>query len=322
MKTPSLRRIAAAVAIGAAAATVAAFAFAQTGAPSSVQLRVATGKAGKGFSRVFADIRNVCGGVVPLVEVETEGGLQNLTVLAANKADLGFLQVDTLLAMQDSDPSLAALQALMPMNTNLLHVVARSSGYERPSSGLFGQVTDRLSAGRGVVVRSMSDLKGLPVAVVGSARALGRDVDRQHKLGIEFVDVATDDEGLAKLRRGQVAALFSTSGWPSGPVQALKRTDGLHLVRYDFKADEPYQVVMRNYENVDAFRHPFLAAPNLLVTRPFTATGAYGKAVAALRDCVRKNLVALREGPYEPMWQEVKADGPTYGVKAFAAAAR
>jgi hypothetical protein len=156
-----------------------------------VQLRIATGKPGKGFSKVFADIRNVCGATVPMVEIETEGGLQNLTALAANKADLGFVQVDTFAAMQDSDTSIANLQTVMPMNTNLLHVIARSSGYELPQNGILEKLMSRKS----VVVRSFGELKGLPVAVVGSARALARELDRAQGLGLQFVDVATDDEG-------------------------------------------------------------------------------------------------------------------------------
>lgn len=287
--------------------------------PTGMQLRIATGKAGKGFSRVFADIRDVCGSVVPLVEVDTEGGLQNLTVLAGNKADLGFVQVDTFNAMRDSDTSIGALQALMPMNTNLLHVVARASGFERPPSGVF----DRLSGSKTVVIGGMGDLKGLPIAVVGSARALGRELDRMHALSLQFVDVSTDEEGLGMLKRGAVAALFSTSGWPSGPVQALKRSDGLYLVRFDLKVQQPYQIVTRNYENLDAFKLPFLGVQNVLMTRPFTPNGTYGRAVTALRDCMKKNLVTLREGPYEPSWQEVKDDAPAIaGVTVFGAVPR
>jgi TRAP-type uncharacterized transport system substrate-binding protein len=251
--------------------------------------------------------------------VETEGGLQNLTVLAANKADLGFVQLDTFNAMRESDTSIDALQTLMAMNTNLLHVVARSSGFKRPPSSLI----DRFSGSRTVVVGGIGDLKNLPVAVVGSARALGRELDRKQKLGLEFVDVSTDEEGLGLLKRGTVAALFSTSGWPSGPVQALKRSDGLYLVRFELTVPQPYQIVTRSYENVDAFKLPFLGVQNLLMTRPFTPDGTYGRAVAALRECMKKNLLALREGPYEPSWQEIKADAPAIaGLTVFGTAGR
>src|SRR5689334_3624516 len=142
--------------------------------PTTVQLRIATGKPGKGFSKVFADVRNVCGAAMPIVEIETEGGLQNLTALAANKADLGFVQVDTFAAMQDSDASIANLQTVMPMNTNLLHVIARTSGYESPPT-----MMEKITLSRKVVfVRTFGELRSLPVAVVGSARSLARELDR------------------------------------------------------------------------------------------------------------------------------------------------
>ena len=125
-----------------------------------MQLRIATGKPGKGFSKVFADIRNVCGATVPMVEIETEGGLQNLTALAANKADLGFVQVDTFAAMQDSDASIANLQTVMPMNTNLLHVIARSSGYESPQNGMIEKITLSRKVGLGADLRRIEGLAG------------------------------------------------------------------------------------------------------------------------------------------------------------------
>lgn len=288
----------------------------QTLAQTTPTLRIATGKAGKGFSRVFADIKSVCGQKVSLSEVETEGGLQNLTVLAANKADLGFVQIDTIQSLQDSDPSIAALQSVMLMNSNLLHIVARTGGYRVPAVGLVDTLLGPMK-NRTVVVARFDDLKGLPVAVVGSARALGREMDRVYQLKLQFVDVSTDEDGLARLKRGEVAALFSTSGWPSGPIQALKRSEGLHLVRFEHKPQDPYQVVARNYDNLDSFRHPFLSVPNALMTRPFTLDGNHGKAVAALRDCIRSNLTQLREGAYEPMWSEVRPDAVPMGLDIF-----
>jgi TRAP-type uncharacterized transport system substrate-binding protein len=286
---------------------------------SLVQLRIATGKPGKGFSKVFPDIRSVCGATVHMVEIQTEGVLRNLTALAANKADLGFVQVDTFATMQDSDASIATLQTVMPMNANLLHVVARNGGYELPRTGLL----EKLTSSKVVTVSSFGELRGLPVAVVGSARALARELNRMQSLGLQFVDVSTDEEGLARLKRGDVAALLSTSGWPSGPIQALKRSDGLHLVPYDARVQEPYLISTRNYENIDGFKLPFLGVPNALMARPFTPGGAYGRAVVTLRDCIRRNLLTLREGPYEPMWQEVRLDAPgAAGTKGSGASSR
>lgn len=279
-------------------------------------LRIATGKKGKGYSKLFANINAVCGDKVALTEVETEGGLQNLTTLAANQADLGFAQLDTLQDMKSSDDGIGALQAVLPLNINLLHIVGRVEGYryrgERKLGGLLGGDMVTVAADR------FSDLKGLPVAVVGSARALGRVLDRRNAMGFVFVDVETDEQGLAKLNAGQVAAMFSTSGWPSGPIQKLKRDSGLRLIQFDMAVQPPYQLVKKNYENLDTFNHAFLAAPNLLVTRPFTASGTNGRAVSALQNCIQKNLINLQEGQFEPAWRDVKNLTDTFGWSRFA----
>jgi TRAP-type uncharacterized transport system substrate-binding protein len=287
----------------------------EVAAPANA-LRVATGKKGKGYSKLFSNINAVCGAQVAMTEVETEGGLQNLTTLAANQADLGFAQLDTLQDMKNSDEAINALLAVAPLNMNLLHIVGRSSGYTQPSERKWGGLLKVESVA--VAINKFSDLKGLPVAVVGSARALGRVLDRRNAMNMQFVDVETDEQALAKLQAGEVAALLSTSGWPSGPVQKLKRDSSLRLMQFDMPVQPPYQLVKKNYENLDAFNHSFLAAPNLLVARPFTVSGTNGRALATLQSCIQKNLLRLQEGQYEPAWRDVRNFSDTYGWPRFA----
>ena len=285
--------------------------------PASCQLKVATGQKGKGYSKLFADIQTVCGSQVQMCEVETEGGLQNLTALSTNEADVGFVQLDTLQDMKGTDSSIGALQALLSLNSNLLHIVARSAGYTYEGPKRLGG----LRAGELVTLplEKLSDLKGLTVAVVGSAQKLGREVDRRHKLGMQFVDLATDEQALGVLRAGQVAAVFSTSGWPSGPVGKLRRDSGMVLLNFDAPLSfEP--IVKKNYANMGAYDVAFLAAPNLLVTRPFSPKGPNGRNVATLQGCILKNLRALQEGRTEPAWQEVKTPAETFGWTKFVAA--
>jgi TRAP-type uncharacterized transport system substrate-binding protein len=283
-------------------------------------LRIATGKRGKGYSKLFADLKAVCGAQVAMTEVETEGGLQNLTTLAANQADLGFVQLDTLQDMKASDENIGALLALMPMNNNLLHIVARIDGYSYQGPRRMGGML----AGEGLTVTAtkFSELKGLPVAVVGSARALGRVLDRRYAMELQFVDVETDEQALAKLKSGAVAGILSTSGWPSGPIQKLNRSANVRLLPFDMAVQPPYQIVRKNYENLDTFNHAFLAAPNLLVTRPFSSGGSNGKAVSTLQNCIQKNLKTLQEGRFEPAWGEVKSTSESYGWPRFIGAGK
>jgi TRAP-type uncharacterized transport system substrate-binding protein len=277
-------------------------------------LRIATGKKGKGYSKLFADMQAICGSQVALTEVETEGGLQNLTTLAANQADLGFVQLDTLQDMKSSDENIGALLAVVPLNSNLLHIVARAEGFTTQGPKRVWPLPSELIT---VPLAKFSDLRGLPVAVVGSARALGRVLNRRYAMDMQFVDVETDDQALAKLKSGAVAGMLTTSGWPSGPIQKLNRSANVRLLQFDMVVQPPYQLVRKNYENLDTFNHAFLAAPNLLVTRPFSTNGANGKAVATLQNCIQKNLKNLQEGRYEPAWGDVKNVADTMGWPKF-----
>ena len=45
---------------------------------------------------------------------------------------------------------------------------------------------------------------------------------------MQFVDVATDEDGLSKLKRGEVAAHLSTSGWPSDVCRRGFMGGGFH----------------------------------------------------------------------------------------------
>jgi hypothetical protein len=285
------------------------------------ELRVATGPAGKGFSRLYGDMARVCSARVRLCEVRSEGGLSNLTHLAANEADLGFAPVDTFGELKASDPTLGALQAVMPVNANLLHVVVQREGWvpppppQNPLERVVSRFKDTPAAPQRI--EKLSQLRGKPVALVGSAQQLVRGLDRDHRLGLQIVDLATDAEALQRLRKGEFAAVLSTSGWPHGAIRGLGPDSGLALAGLDLAPTPPAVEVTRNYANLGAYRVKFLASPNLLLTRPFRPDGAMGRRVGALQKCMAEQLETLREGAYEPSWQEVTDLQQTYGVPRF-----
>jgi hypothetical protein len=213
--------------------------------------------------------------------------------------------------MKPSDENIAGLQAVLPINANLLHILALRDGYSVPAQhGLLGLFR---RADRPVVVTKLSELKGLVVAVVGSAQLLARTVDRTYGLDLHFVDYSSDDQAIAALKSGVVAAVFCMNGWPSPTLDQLPKAAGIALVAYDLPVPAPYRLVHRNYPKQGVYSLGFLAAPNLLVTRPFRATGERGKLVHALRRCLVDHLDSLREGAYEPAWKELKEPSDTYG---------
>jgi TRAP-type uncharacterized transport system substrate-binding protein len=318
---PKIRLTAAALALLAALPTLAAPPASATppaADESRCDLRVATGPRGKVYEKLFADMRQVCGTEVSLCAVPSEGGLQNLTLLSSSQADIGLAQLDTWETLKDGDESVRQLQLVMPLHSNLLHVLSLRAG-SRVDATTISKVTVP-GTGRVVQVRSYDDLKGLRVAAVGSAQLMGQTVARQLGLKIELHNADSDEQALELLNSGKVQAVFTTVGWPS-PFVGRLRDDTYTLVRFEGRAPPPYQLVKRNYQNLGALNHPFLAAPNLLLSPPYRVSGNYFKRVAALQRCLVKNLDALQEGAFHPGWKEVRDAQQNYGLQLFPGAA-
>jgi hypothetical protein len=230
---------------------------------------------------------------------------------------MGMVQVDTLRDMQGDD-NIRALQAVMPLHVNLLHVITLVEGSKVGTSIVFGVPVP--ATGRVVQVRKFSELKGLDVAVVGSAQLMGQALEKQLGYGMRFIVADNDDHALKLLRSGQVQAVFTLGGWPLPSVARHKYGSGLMLAEFDLEPRKPYLVVKRNYQDLDAFNRSFLAVPNLLVARPFRVGGAANQRVASLQACLTQHLDELQEGHYQPTWKEIKDLGELHGVAAFAGA--
>ena len=275
-------------------------------------LKVATGPKGKGYSTLFADIQKVTGGKLALCELNTAGGLDNLNALSTKEADIGFVQIDTWMDMKNGDENIAALQYVMPMNSNYLHVVTLASGFTQETAKKFFGTDKKL-----VVINSFADLRGQRVALVGSAQLLGRKLDKQLGYNMQFVDVKSDAEAFDMVKKAQVAAAFTVSGWPSGTVKQLQQADGLTLVPFNAPIGEPYKVKPLNYKNIAVYNNNSLAIPNVLVTRSFS--GSRQASVAAVQNAIVRNLTELKEGNYQPAWNEVNPNNPVNNMTKFKA---
>lgn len=278
-------------------------------------LRVASGPNGKVYTLMVQDMQSVCGKSIPISAVTSTGGLKNLTLLSASEAELGIVQVDVLQQMKDGDSSIGELQAVMPLHANLLHVLALKAGSRVDIKTVFGAAVPL--TGRNAVLRKFSDLKGMDIAVVGSAQLLGQVLNKQLGYEMRLLIADNDDQAVTMLQAGQVQAIFTLGGWPLPSVRSHKAADGLVLVEYDLEPRAPYLAVKRNYNDLGAFNLTFLGVPNLLVTRPFKPGGATGSRVSALQRCLRQHLDALQEGPYQPGWKEIKDVMASHGVPAW-----
>jgi TRAP-type uncharacterized transport system substrate-binding protein len=313
--------------IGAAALSFGLGNHAHAASPAKCDLRIATGEAGKGYSKMYSDIVSMCGERtgMALCEVHTAGGLENLTKLSANGADLAPAQVDTAAFMKDSDSNIAALQAVMALHANLLHPIVLVNGYiqnvtvaKAKTLGMFGSDSEVRS--QAVVLSKFSQLKGQPVAVTGSAQHMVRVINMQLGLGMQLVDFPDDASALAALRSNQVHAVLTLSGWPLPLLQnqdAKPVAKDLALLNFDMQPTPPLGMTKRNYPDIRAYNIPMLAAPNVLFTRPFRPDGEKGRAVAKLQSCLFSHLPDLKEGDFRPGWKEIADPATSYNWPLF-----
>jgi ABC-type amino acid transport substrate-binding protein len=310
----------AAVAVAAVAAMSTSCVYAADDTPmASGALRIGSGPDGKLYQLLVRDMQTVCGNEVPVVNVPTVGGIPNLMGLSASQLDLGIVQLDTLQEIgRDGDENIQTLQAVMPLHTNLLHILTVRDGYK------VGEVEKSLIPGwkkedtrETRVVRKFTDLKGLKVAVVGSTMLLGQRLNEQNSLEMNLRKAETDDEAVKLLQDNKVQAIFTDGGWPLPSIARFKSDSGLALVEYNLAPRPPFVVVKRNYQYLDAFNMRFLGSPNLLVTRPFKPGGEMGKRVSILQNCLLKHLNDLQEGRFQAAWKEIKAPTDTLNILRF-----
>ena len=275
-------------------------------------VKIATGPKGKGYSNMFADIKKIVGNKVQVCEVNTTGGLDNLNTLSTKEADIGFVQVDTWKTMKAGDDNVAQLQSLVVLNHNFLHVVTNAAGFGVQGEKKFGFMKGDVKQ---VVINGFSDLRGQRVAAVGSAQLLVRQLDKQLGFGMQVVDVKDDNAAFEMVKNGQAAAAMTVSGWPSGTVKALTQNSGLTLVPFNVSVGEPYKVKPLNYKNLAVYNNNSLAIQNVLVTRPFSGQRAAN--VAAVQAAIIQNLNELKEGNYQPGWNEVSAGATVSEMTPF-----
>jgi TRAP-type uncharacterized transport system substrate-binding protein len=286
-----------------------------TEARTECAIRIGGGPRGKVYELMIKDMQAMCGAEVSICAVPSIGGLPNLMMLSSNQTELGIAQLDTLQVMAaGGDENIAALQAVMPLHTNLLHILALRDGSKVSGGGV-------LSFGQTQVIRKFSDLRGLKVAVVGSTQLLGQTLNKQTGYAMELLLAETDDIAIKMLQANQVQAVFTDGGWPLPSIANRLPSSGLSLVEFDLPAPPRFSIVQRTYQNLDSFNNKYLGSPNMLVTRPFKASGAMAKKVATLQNCLIRHLEDLKEGRFQAAWKDVKDPLNTMGVTRFSPAA-
>ena len=256
------------------------------GQETPVTLVISTGSEQGTYHRLATEIGQVC--KVPITLTPSKGSRENLDNLAGNKANLGIVQVDALVARKhlDNDPSVDALRTLLVLYPEGMHIVARKNNQ---------------------FVNRFSDLVNKRVASFGGSLitayvTFGNSMVRPSLIQ----DTSTFGAAIQLLNHGKIDAVIAVGGQPMSAISAL--SDQYKLVpfdRYDGKIAEFYDRAVLQYPNLSGTGVPTIGVQSLLMTLDYK-TPRFVRAVRELRNCITENIHEFRETTgFHPMWRLV-----------------
>lgn len=294
-------------------------------------LSFTTAEAGKGYSKIFSNLNAMCGSKVPMQEVNTSGGLDNLVSLSEKTSTIGIAQYDTWLALSKGDEAIGRLKGLATVSYNLMHIVVLAGGISKVENKqcvggkevfgkcIWGEWKDNVNT---TLIKTELQLKGLKVAVVGAAQGLARSLlNDKLELNLTLIDVPplqgkpAETQAIDKLKSGEVQAVIFMGIHPEAAVAALKNGDKpnekFSLTSFYGSAPSGFKLIKKNYKNINAYNVTFLAVPNILWVRSVDPGGDTGKQINELKNCFSANLQTLqdKEG-FESGWAEASLSMP------------
>ncbi|WP_436970843.1 TAXI family TRAP transporter solute-binding subunit [Micromonospora coxensis] len=178
-----------------------------------VVIRIATGSPTAVYHAFGQSLATILNRELPGVRasvVVTAASAENMRLVGAGQAELGFTQADVLPTGPASRPSVLAVARVYD---DLLHLVTTAGGPVRTVADLRGR---RVSVGAPGSGTEVTATRLLEVARLGGDRV------RQQHLGL--------DDSVAALREGRIDAFFFSGGLPVGAVDGLADDSATRIV--------------------------------------------------------------------------------------------
>ncbi|MFG1887967.1 TAXI family TRAP transporter solute-binding subunit [Micromonospora sp. NPDC049051] len=178
-----------------------------------VQIRIATGSPTAVYHAFGQSLAALLNRELPDVRasvVVTAASAENVQLVGAGKAELGFTQADVLPAAPAAHPSVVAVARVYD---DLLHLITTAGGSIRTLADLRGR---RVSVGAPGSGTEITAVRLLEVARLGGDRV------HQERLGL--------DDSVAALRAGTIDAFFFSGGLPVRAVEQLTDVSATRIV--------------------------------------------------------------------------------------------
>jgi TRAP-type uncharacterized transport system substrate-binding protein len=262
-------------------------------------------KNGSTYSAMLGDLAAVCStDELPIEEVNTSGGVQNLDLLKGNKVKAALIPTSVLMAAQyQNATSVANIKTLVSMHPEEVHVIARSDVKKEGglNLGSFNIGGDKVS------FNSLTDLKGHAVGAVGGSVVDARLMNDLLHLGMNVTPFPNNVDLFKALTSGQIDAAVIVAGAPSAVVTNLPNGKFRFLsVSPNQDLAKAYEPTKIQYQNVsDGKAVDTISTRALLVSRTFRSNDMLNT-LAKFRACFISNVPKLqdKDGTH-PKWQDV-----------------
>ncbi|MFJ8830114.1 MULTISPECIES: TAXI family TRAP transporter solute-binding subunit [Micromonospora] len=215
------------------------------------RIRIATGSPTAVYHAFGQSLAALLNREVPGVRAEvvvTAASAQNVRLVGAGEAELGFTQADVLPPREPEHPSVLAVARVYD---DLLHLVTRAGGPIRTLDDLRGR---RVSVGADGSGTEITASRLLAVAQLGGDRV------RQEHLGL--------DDSVAALREGRIDAFFFSGGLPVRGVAELAQRTSLRIVDLGDWTEPLRRAYGQVYVTRDVPRSVYRADPVSTVANP------------------------------------------------------
>ncbi|MET7471061.1 TAXI family TRAP transporter solute-binding subunit [Micromonospora sp. NPDC005211] len=234
------------------------------------RIRIATGSPTAVYHAFGKSLAALLNRELPGVRAEvvvTAASAQNVRLVGAGEAELGFTQADVLPPREPAHPSVLAVARVYD---DLLHLVTRAGGPIRTLGDLRGR---RVSVGADGSGTEITATRLLAVAQLDGDRI------RQEHLGL--------DDSVAALREGRIDAFFFSGGLPVRGVADLAQRTSLRIVDLGAWTEPLRRAYGQVYVTRDVPRSVYRADPVSTVANPNYLIVRAGLPTALVREVTR-----------------------------------
>lgn len=203
---------------------------------------------------------------MPVEEVVTSGGAENLRLIKGNKVKAAIIPSDLLEAARfENASSVANIQTLFTLHMEAEHLIVRAD--TKKEGGISIGALKNIG-GDSVNFNNPEDLKERQVGAVGGSAITARVISDMLRYKWQVTDVPSTNELIEKLAKGELDAILISAGLQSEAVKAIKGNFKLLPLRGNSDTARIYKAVKVEYPNLNNGRSvDTLGARAIMVTR-------------------------------------------------------